>query len=61
MSEFGQTDHEVYKKRGRMNAQIGLVLGALVLLIMLGTYAKFTDRSKEAQVNVAPVNQEQGE
>ncbi len=37
------TDHEIYKKRGRTNIQIGLVLGAFVVIVMIATIARLSN------------------
>ncbi len=37
-----KTGHEIYKRRGRMNIQIGLVLGGFVLLVMIATMARLS-------------------
>ncbi len=51
----GATDHEIYKQRGKMNMQIGLVLAGFVILVMIATIAKLSggmQESAEAQVQV---------
>lgn len=55
MSKFGIQDHDIYKKRGKMNMQIGLVLGAIVLLIMIASMAKLaTTLSKHEETKAQP-------
>ncbi len=39
---MGATDHEIYKKRGRMNVQIGLLLAAFVVIVMVATVARLS-------------------
>ncbi len=68
---MGATDHEIYKKRGKMNAQIGLLLAAIVVMIIIGTIARRYDLQhavsndatnnavNEAQVNEAQTGAEQ--
>ncbi len=47
MEKFGIQDHEIYKKRGRMNIQIGLLLGAFVVLVIIATMAKLSTINEE--------------
>ena len=42
MKNFGTHDHDIYKKRGRMNMQIGILLGAFVILVVVATIAKLS-------------------
>ncbi len=39
---MSNTDHDIYKQRGRMNIQIGLVLGVFVILVMIATMARLS-------------------
>ncbi len=45
---MGATDHEIYKKRGKLNAQIGILLGIFVILVMLGTIPKIRQTYDDA-------------
>ena len=49
MKKFGIQDHEIYKKRGKLNMQIGLLLGAFVILVMIATMAKLSQANKNQQ------------
>ena len=59
MKKFGIQDHEVYKKRGRMNIQIGLLLGAFVVLVMVATIAKLSNNNAAKMAENTSVEQTQ--
>lgn len=43
MARIGENEHKIYKSRGRQNIQIGLILGAFVLIVMIATIFKLEE------------------
>ncbi len=50
---MGATDHEIYKKRGKINIQIGLLLGAFVVFVMIATMARLSVTTDEKMAEQA--------
>lgn len=60
---MGATDHRIYKERGRMNIQIGLLLAVFVIVVAIGTIARRYElmHQDQAEVSAAAVNEAEGQ
>lgn len=58
MEKFGIQDHEIYKKRGRMNKQIGILLGAFVMIVIIATMAKLSSTNEKRLAQTQAVTEQ---